>query len=183
MIGRTFGRLTVLEKAEAPSYSTCTWWLCSCTCGNITKARNTKLKNGDKKSCGCYKAENVKPRFGANHPAYKGHGDITGSIWSRIRATAKQRNISLQITIEDVWLLFQNQNGLCALSQESLYFAKNSKELKEGLNTASLDRIDSSKGYVKGNVQWVHKDINYMKMNLKQDKFIEWCHKISKAFK
>ena len=29
--------------------------------------------------------------------------------------------------------------------------------------TASLDRIDSTKGYVRGNIQWVHKDINWFK--------------------
>jgi len=42
-------------------------------------------------------------------------------------------------------------------------------------NTASLDRIDSSKGYVKDNVQWVHKDINRMKWNFPQDKFVKLC--------
>ena len=41
--------------------------------------------------------------------------------------------------------------------------------------TASIDRIDSSKGYVKGNVQWVHKDINMMKRNLNQARFVEFC--------
>lgn len=46
--------------------------------------------------------------------------------------------------------------------------------------TASLDRIDSSLGYIEGNVQWINKEINYMKMDLPQDKFIEWCEKIYK---
>jgi hypothetical protein len=41
--------------------------------------------------------------------------------------------------------------------------------------TASVDRIDSSKDYVEGNVQWLHKDINRMKWDLDTDKFIELC--------
>ena len=41
--------------------------------------------------------------------------------------------------------------------------------------TASLDRIDSNKGYTIDNVQWVHKDINKMKMDLEEDVFIDNC--------
>ena len=45
--------------------------------------------------------------------------------------------------------------------------------------TASLDRIDSSKGYVIGNVQWVHKDINIMKNKFDNQYFIDMCKKIA----
>ena len=37
--------------------------------------------------------------------------------------------------------------------------------------TASLDRIDSKKGYIEGNVQWVHKNVNKMKMDLDEKEF------------
>lgn len=45
--------------------------------------------------------------------------------------------------------------------------------------TASLDRIDSSKGYKIENIQWVHKDINQMKSALENNKFIELCELVS----
>ena len=45
--------------------------------------------------------------------------------------------------------------------------------------TASVDRIDSSGGYVESNVQWVHKDVNKMKMDIPQNQFIEYCKIIS----
>ena len=48
-----------------------------------------------------------------------------------------------------------------------------------GQGTASLDRIDSSKGYVKGNVQWVHKDINKMKTDFEQSIFIKLCKSVA----
>ena len=41
--------------------------------------------------------------------------------------------------------------------------------------TASLDRIDSSKGYIKGNIQWVLKDINLMKGSTDEDYFKFLC--------
>jgi hypothetical protein len=46
-------------------------------------------------------------------------------------------------------------------------------------HTASLDRIDSSKGYCEDNVQWVHKDINRMKNTFDQDYFISLCKLIA----
>jgi hypothetical protein len=44
--------------------------------------------------------------------------------------------------------------------------------------TASLDRIDSSKGYIIGNVQWAHKMVNRMKNDMPQEEFIEFCRDI-----
>jgi len=44
--------------------------------------------------------------------------------------------------------------------------------------TASLDRIDSTKGYTLDNIQWVHKTLNRLKMNLDNQEFIEWCKKL-----
>ena len=49
--------------------------------------------------------------------------------------------------------------------------------------TASLDRIDSNLGYVKGNVQWVHKHINVMKNIFNQDMFIFLCNQVTKTNK
>jgi uncharacterized protein YeeX (DUF496 family) len=47
----------------------------------------------------------------------------------------------------------------------------------------SLDRIDSKIGYVKGNVQWIHKHINNMKQDYDNDYFISMCELISKINK
>ena len=63
------------------------------------------------------------------------------------------------------------------------YLAKNTKEWIQRINTASLDRINSKKGYVEGNIQWVHKDINMMKHCLETSDFIKWCEKINENFK
>lgn len=41
------------------------------------------------------------------------------------------------------------------------------------ITTASLDRIDSEKGYVKGNVQFVSMAINFMKNNMSHDETLQ----------
>lgn len=101
-------------------------------------------------------------------PSWKGCGDISGSIFGFIRINAKDRNLEFSITIEYIWNLFLKQNKKCAITNKTLYFDKKNK-------TASLDRIDSSKGYIEGNVQWVHKDINLMKHKLSMKELIDLC--------
>lgn len=51
--------------------------------------------------------------------------------------------------------------------------------MSRGETTASLDRIDSNRGYTQDNVQWVHKDVNKMKMDLNQQIFVELCRAIA----
>lgn len=75
--------------------------------------------------------------------------------------------------------MFLQQNRKCALSGIDIDFKKGN-DVKRGLQTASLDRIDSSKGYIVGNVQWVHKDINFMKGTLSNNQFLELCNLVSK---
>jgi hypothetical protein len=70
------------------------------------------------------------------------------------------------------------QNQRCALSGQELSFSRNSRNKKD--STASLDRIDSLDGYVIGNVQWIHKDINRMKSDFDEKHFIDICHMIAK---
>lgn len=66
-----------------------------------------------------------------------------------------------------LWKLFQGQKGRCALSGLRISFEE---------KTASLDRKDSSLGYLKTNVQWVHKDVNLMKNHFSDERFREICY-------
>jgi len=45
--------------------------------------------------------------------------------------------------------------------------------------TASLDRIDSSKGYTPDNTQWLHKRVNKSKMEFDQKDFITMCRAVA----
>jgi hypothetical protein len=81
-------------------------------------------------------------------------------------------------TIDYANEIFEKQNGLCALTNVKLYFGR--CRFSHETN-ASLDRIDSNKGYIEGNIQWVLKDINFMKSNHNQDYFISLCKLVSQA--
>src|SRR5690606_9234822 len=100
--------------------------LWKCDCGCIKEIRNVAVNTGRTKSCGCYKKQNIKPKFGINHKNWKGYKGISGSIWFRIISCAKKRNKEIKISIEYIWGLFEKQNGLCALSGLPIYIAKSS---------------------------------------------------------
>lgn len=120
----------------------------------------------------------AKGKRGSNNKAWNGHGQISAKYFTTVRSNAKKRKIPFEITIRYVWDLYLWQNKKCALSGVDIDFAimPTDRKIKQ---TASLDRIDSSRGYVEGNVQWVHKIVNVMKWKLSQEEFIAWCQIIA----
>lgn len=113
---------------------------------------------------------------------WKGCGKLSGRYFNVLKNRAKRLNREFNLTVEYLWELFIKQNMKCALSDEPIDFPNTTTNLTFSQQTASLDRIDSTKGYIIGNVQWVHKDINSMKMDLQQEEFIKRCQQVSKKF-
>lgn len=103
-------------------------------------------------------------------------GEIKGWFIGKIARNAKSRSMEFTVTAEYLYKILQKQNGICPYSGELLTFANSEKERK--YQTASLDRIDSSLGYVENNVQWVHKRVNSMKNDMSENEFIEFVVKI-----
>lgn len=58
LTGKTFGRLTVIERAEN-SKSKKVRWLCKCECGNEKIIIGDNLKKGKTFSCGCFRSEKI----------------------------------------------------------------------------------------------------------------------------
>lgn len=162
LVGKMFGLLTVIEQLG-------TKWRCKCYCGKEIALCLWELRLKDEKhsgtcGCGCYKKGNTSP-------LWKGHGEISSRFWHNIKNNSKARGHKFEITIEEAWNIFTLQEKRCPLSGEELTFATQTYTL----GSASLDRIDSTKGYTIDNIQWVHKTINSMKWDLSRDRFIELC--------
>lgn len=107
---------------------------------------------------------------------WSGCGNLGKKRYSEIIRSAKRRNIDFSISIEDCWNLFVKQNGKCAITNLNLAMTTVGSAIE---NTASLDRIDSSLGYVVDNVQWVHKNINQMKWDFTMKEFLDYCNIIN----
>lgn len=104
------------------------------------------------------------------------HG-ITGRYWNSILRGASDREIQFEITVVDAWEAVVKQGGKCAMTGEELRFQLPGEA--PCAQTASLDRIDSSKGYVIGNIQWIHKRVQKMKWAFTEREFVIACRQIA----
>lgn len=170
--GDKIGKWTVLEENLGMKNGEVTI-LCKCDCSIEKYVICSSLKKGLSK--GCFKCGHGKK--GEKNIHFKGYKEIPGSWFGRYSNRSKK--FEFNITIEDVYNKWIKQDKKCALSGIDINFKNtNSKKTRHRYDlvcTASLDRIDSKKGYLINNIQLVHKDINMMKKEYNQDYFIEMC--------
>lgn len=170
LVGKKFGEWEVLKKI-ATDGSKRTKFLCRCSCGTETIVLSSHLLQGASTRC----ITCGKTKKGKDNGNFTGHEDISGGWWANhiMKSTtksSKRNKLEISISMEFAWNLFIKQDRKCNLTGLPLVIS-NSRQL----NTASLDRIDSSIGYVENNVQWLHKHINMLKNIYDQNYFIEMC--------
>lgn len=166
LIGARFGALTVESKCESKvTLNQGQFWLCRCDCGQITTVRTQSLVSGSTRSCGSRK----------HHSVPKDNHDLDLAYWSRLKQNANHRGLEFTITRDYAVSIFTNQ---CALS--GVYISLDNSDRRQN---ASIDRINNSLGYIPGNIQWVHKDINRMRGGLSVEDFAFWCRRVTQYTK
>ena len=164
LTGHVFERLTVLEYSHTKRYETSNqavlYWRCACSCGNYHTTSGASLKRGSVKSCGCLRKEQVaknrlikRNNLGLSRtPKYR--------LWNAAKERAKKREWNFDI---DPWDCEIPET--CPVLSIPLVKGKG----KQHAGSPTLDRVDSSKGYIKGNVRVISQRAN----SLKQDASIE----------
>lgn len=172
--GQKFGRLFVIERVDdycSKNHKPRVKYKCLCDCGKTLEVLKGSLISGSTSSCGCLRKERLAEKI------WTGYEEMSGTTIGIIKAGAKDRNFEYSVSNEFLWNLFIKQNRKCALTGYDIGFVRNCNK-NTYQQTASLDRIDSSKGYIEGNVQWVHRDINKLKFDWTLDKFYKLCEDI-----
>ena len=146
MIGKTFGRLTVIAQTERPVKKTGRWFRCQCTCGNEHTVRGDQLRNGVTSSCGCYARDirsDIASRINAKHGLSQ---SPEHQVWTAmIQRCENPKHISYRnygakgITVCDRWQDF------------SLFIQDMGMRPGPGM---TIERRENSKGYFPGNVRW-----------------------------
>lgn len=168
---KKFGELLVLKRVRKNNHNH--WlYLCQCDCGNKKEVLANSLISGRTVSCG-------HTKNGSKNHNWKGFEKISGEYWSTVKRNAKIRNIGFNISFEDVWSKYEEQDRKCALTGLPIEFPEKRGDTKHKKFTiASIDRIDSNKNYSKNNIQLVLYEVNMMKQSLAQEDFIEICELI-----
>lgn len=171
--GKEYGQMVVIDLAGHYSESRkILIWNCICNCGRKFTSRGADIRQNKVKTCGCQINS-------GNRRNWQGYEEISKGFWKTICENRHKRRkvLDFDITIEYIWELFIQQQRRCIFTNLELTFGTSTKDRQN--QTASLDRIDSNKGYIKGNVQWVHKHINKMKNNYSDADFIWYCKKVA----
>lgn len=143
-----------------------------------------RIKNNSPMYCSrrCSGQKNIS-NFGEKRNTLPPVGKYKANPFKYYLRNCKRRNrqefdLSLDY-LEEVW---NNQEGICPYTKINLLLNTHSYRNPDIRYVASLDRIDNSKGYIKGNVQFVSLAINYMKSNLTHDETMEFLKHISSNF-
>lgn len=172
-IGKKFGDVIILKENKTTTQTRVDY---KCVCGNYGNIRLSdiliKERKGLKYRCKQCGIDATK----------KGTKLINGQYFYQLSHNAKSRGLEFDITPQDLEDLWIKQKGICSISGLELELPVKKKAYKEdGTQTihyfgnASIDRIDSFKGYNIDNIQWIHSKINTMKMEINQLEFLQLC--------
>lgn len=164
---------------------------CQKTFEKEKKEYNRKMRTGDPRffcnlSCTAYHTNmHMSPEQKKNQGKFLrhqyGNSFAKKGSWTKLinkcrnRTTKSKKLFDLsEEYLESLWV---SQNKVCAIS--GIEMAKyNTTRLP---NTASLDRIDSSVGYIEGNVQFVCYSINLAKSNFSDEQIKAFLSVLNKS--
>lgn len=106
-------------------------------------------------------------------------GKVAFSYVKRVRKRAKHSGFDGSVvngSASNMAYLDSLAQPHCGLSGRILVYHANKRDRDAN---ASLDRIDSSIGYIQGNVRWLDKDVNKMKLDMSDDEFLSFVRDIA----
>ena len=152
LTGLRFGRLVVIKRGRTKNERT--YWRCLCDCGTIKDCLSYNLKHSDPKrrifSCGCWGRES---RLRASTTHGKSKSPEMQMFWEA-KKRARKRGMAFDIEWTDILI-----PDVCPFLDIPISVGQG----KQTANSPALDRKDSSRGYVKGNIQVISNRANTMK--------------------
>jgi hypothetical protein len=165
--GNTYGRLTVLERAENSPRGQARW-LCRCSCGALTVVRGNHLRNGNTKSCGCF------------------HHDIIALPEGRAAARQVLRTYKRGAEKHTPLLSFDlTEEQFIALAQQSCYYCgteptqvMRGQDYHGTFTYNGIDRLNNDVGYTVENCVPCCKWCNYAKRERTLNEFLCWIGRV-----
>ena len=166
-IGDNFKQWLVIDGPVIGKGSVVLWKVRCMECNTSERyIQGNELVNNSK----CFKCLKCAMKTKGNTQALnKGKiGELSLTRYSKLGRSALKRNIQFNVSLEYLWNLFKLQDYKCAITGDVLL----------SINKASLDRIDSDRGYEEGNVQWTTTQSNLSKHKMTMQELYNFCTKV-----
>lgn len=166
MAGLRFGRLVVVKKNQ--SLKNRARWVCTCDCGRTCIATGKTLREGRKKSCGCWFGEKFLPTSKTDLPAMR-------FLMKRYQLSATPRGHSFSLSEEQFRTLTSSPCHYCGELPKQLISNYAIPYVYNG-----IDRVDNHAGYVFENCVPCCKFCNQSKSNRTVQEFLDGCLRVTK---
>ena len=171
LVGHRFGRLQVLKRVENNKYGE-SQWNCLCDCGTKKVIRQSSLRNGRTKSCGCIQKEKTSAR---NRKPY---GEASfNSVYSAYKNSAVVRRLDFNLEITFFKKMTQEPCFYCGIEPQQIRRSADQNGNGDYVYNG-LDRVDSSRGYSEDNVVACCITCNKAKLNTSQSDFLSWIKRV-----
>lgn len=146
------------------------------TCGVKFRKRNADYNRTERLkkshfcslSCSASHGNKVHPRYNTSHlnkgwdvkDQYSPFRYFIKKAKERQKHHKNKKFKYFNITLEYLLELWENQKGICPYTKVKMNLPESVDATRNSPKCASLDRIDPSKGYIKGNVQFITQFVN-----------------------
>lgn len=181
--GHKYGHLTLLYPTRSGGSGKGVYWMAKCDCGNIKEVRGSDAAGNKIKSCGnCQYHTDLLEEAAAKGVKLRGWTKSIRVQHLRYIRSAVKRGIEWRLSPEEFLALVKKDCTYCngAPREYKAKFTKRGRTITTVMN--GIDRLDSSLGYVSGNVVPCCGTCNKMKMAMDESVFMIHVLKIAKVY-
>lgn len=164
LLGKKFGRLSVVAITDKRNPSRGVIWECLCDCGKLKLVSSNGLVSQQIISCGCARRKKAKE-------------STYNSIYLMYTGSANKRKISFDLSKKQLIKLLHNNCSYCNSPPSSIKKSTSksiNKDWKEECKVIynGIDRVDNNKGYNTKNCVTCCRLCNQMKMDESEAQFL-----------
>jgi hypothetical protein len=169
--GAKFGRLTAIEHVGFKGRHALFKFKCDCGSEKVISANS--VRNGDVRSCGCWRREQVLAarRF---LPGHDGKAALR-FLYKNCSIGARRRGIVFSIGLDLFGRLVKAPCSYCGQPPEVCPRKRYADYMNNG-----IDRIDSTKGYSVDNVCTACSRCNTAKSTMTREEFLTWVTRVAR---